>query len=569
MKKPQIRRKQAQSVFQTIYLLALAIVVLNTTSFAQAPVWNWAKAGSGAFADNSSRTVTDNSGNVYVVGSFASTTITFGAITLTNASGGIADLFIVKYDPNGNVIWAKSAGGASTDYASAIAIDNNNNVCIAGSFSSASLTFGPISITNNTSGSSDIFLAKFDSLGNIIWARRAGGTISDFCNGIAIVGNGNILITGSFASSLISFGSTVLTNQGSTDLFVAKYDQNGNVMWAKSHGGSDWDIGLSIKSDVSGNVFVTGYFKSSAINFGSISLTNSSGSSFSDLFLVKYDSNGNVLWAQNPQGLFNKSGNDLATDVNGNVYITGYYQGPTLDFGTITVTNNSPSYSDSFTAKYDNNGNVIWANSTGGAFYDVGNGVSVNANGDVFVVGYFEAPSISFGSNTLVNSGSSDIFILKFASNGTPQWGISTGGPSQDWGNHLAISNTGEIYLTGIFQSPTVTFGSTTLTNAGASFDVWIAKLSELTGIHEHSQLATFLLSPNPASNQFSINLNGSFENAEVQITDVTGKEVFRNTFYENEQLILNTAELADGLYTVNITTREFTGSSKLIVQKK
>ncbi|MBK8415144.1 MAG: T9SS type A sorting domain-containing protein [Bacteroidetes bacterium] len=139
----------------------------------------------------------------------------------------------------------------------------------------------------------------------------------------------------------------------------------------------------------------------------------------------------------------------------------------------------------------------------------------------------------------------------------------------QDWGNHLAISNTGEIYLTGIFQSPTVTFGSTTLTNAGASFDVWIAKLSELTGIHEHSQLATFLLSPNPASNQFSINLNGSFENAEVQITDVTGKEVFRNTFYENEQLILNTAELADGLYTVNITTREFTGSSKLIVQKK
>ncbi len=134
MKKPQIRRKKAQSVFQTIYLLALAIVVLNTTSFAQTPVWNWAKAGSGAFNDNSSRTVTDNSGNVYVVGSFASTTIAFGAITLTNASGGIADLFIVKYDPNGNVIWAKSAGGTYTDYASAIAIDNNNNVCIAGSF---------------------------------------------------------------------------------------------------------------------------------------------------------------------------------------------------------------------------------------------------------------------------------------------------------------------------------------------------------------------------------------------------------------------------------------------------
>ncbi len=254
---------------------------------------------------------------------------------------------------------------------------------------------------------------------------------------------------------------------GSMDLYVAKYDQNGNVIWAKSHGGSGWDTGLGIKSDISGNVFVTGYFKSSAINFGSISLTNSSGGSFSDLFIVKYDSNGNVQWAKNPQGVLNESGNDIATDVNGNVYITGYYQSATLDFGTITVSNNSPSYYDSFTAKYDNNGNVTWANSTGGAFSDVGNGISVNTNGEVFVVGYFEGPSISFGNNTLVNSGSSDIFILKFGSNGTPQWGISTGGPSQDWGNHLAISNSGEIYLTGYFQSPTVTFGSTTLTNAG------------------------------------------------------------------------------------------------------
>ena len=514
MEKPHISSKKTQSVFETILLIVLAIVLINTTSFAQTPVWNWAKAGSGSFNENSSRTATDNSGNVYVAGSFASTTIAFGAISLTNAGASTSDLFIVKYDPNGNVIWAKSAGGSYGDQATAIAIDSNNNVCVAGSFESASLTFGSISLTNNTVGASDIFLAKFDSLGNIIWAKRAGGTISDICNGIATVGNGNILITGSYASPTISFGSTVFTNSGSMDLYVAKYDQNGNVIWAKNHGGSGWDTGLGIKSDISGNVFVTGYFKSSAINFGSISLTNSSGS-FSDLFLVKYDSNGIVQWAKNPQGVLNESGNDIATDVNGNVYITGYYQSDTLDFGTITVSNNSPSYYDSFTAKYDNNGNVIWANTTGGAFADVGNGISVNTNGEGFVVGYFEGPSISFGNNTLVNSGSSDIFILKFGSNGTPQWGISTGGQSQDWGNHLAISNTGEIYLTGYFQSPTITFGSTTLTNAGF-FDVWTAKLSELTGIHEQGHPATILLSPNPASNQFSINLNGSFVKSEI-----------------------------------------------------
>ena len=89
--------------------------------------------------------------------------------------------------------------------------------------------------------SNDIFLAKFESLGNIIWAKRAGGSVSDFCNGIATDGNGNILITGSYASPLIAFGSTVFTNPCSIDLYVAKYDNNGNVIWARSHGGSDWD----------------------------------------------------------------------------------------------------------------------------------------------------------------------------------------------------------------------------------------------------------------------------------------------------------------------------------------
>ncbi|MBK9401513.1 MAG: SBBP repeat-containing protein [Bacteroidetes bacterium] len=568
MEKPQISRKKTQSVFETIYLIALAIVLFNTNNFAQTPGWNWAKGGSGSFNENPGRIATDNSGNVYVAGSFASTTIAFDAITLTNAGSSTSDLFIVKYDPNGNVIWAKSAGGLNSDQATGIAIDSNNNVCIAGSFESSSLTFGPISITNNSIGSHDIFLAKFDSLGNIIWAKRAGGSVSDFCNGIATDGNGNILITGSYASPLIAFGSTVFTNPGSMDLYVAKYDNNGNVIWARSHGGSDWDTGLSIKADISGNVFVTGYFKSSAINFGSISLTNSTGNSFSDLFIVKYDINGIVQWAKNPQGTANESGNDIATDVNGNVYITGYYQSATLDFDTITITNNSPSYYDSFTAKYDNNGNVSWANTTGGTFPDVGNGISLNTNGDVYVAGYFESPSISIGNNTLFNSGSSDIFILKFSNNGAPQWGISTGGTSQDLGNHLAISISGEIYLTGIFQSTTVPFGSTTLTNAGF-FDVWTAKLSELTGIHENSHTATFLLSPNPASNQFSINLNGSFEKSEIQITDITGKEVYRHTFFENNALIVNTGGLADGLYTVTITTRAFTGSRKLIIQKK
>lgn len=181
-----------------------------------------------------------------------------------------------------------------------------------------------------------------------------------------------------------------------------------------------------------------------------------------------------------------------------------------------------PSYYDSFTAKYDNNGNVVWANTTGGTFPDVGNGISVNTNGEVYVTGYFESPSISIGNNTFLNSGSSDIFILKFSNNGVPTVGNQQSRNVTGFWKSSCNQYLWAIYLTGMFQSTTVPFGSTTLTNAGF-FDVWTAKLSELTGIHENSHPATFLFPPNPASNQFSINLNGEFWKSEIQITDITG----------------------------------------------
>ncbi|MEK7263262.1 MAG: SBBP repeat-containing protein [Bacteroidota bacterium] len=135
--------------------------------------------------------------------------------------------------------------------------------------------------------------------------------------------------------------------------------------WAKRARGGGYDYGKGIATDENGNCYVTGYFNSSTITFGSVMLTNTDNSGSSDMYLVKYDSSGNVLWANCAGGYSADYGNSIATDGNGNCYVTGYFWSPTITFGSVTLIN-ANSFSDMFVVKYDSNGNVVWAKRAGG-----------------------------------------------------------------------------------------------------------------------------------------------------------------------------------------------------------
>ena len=201
----------------------IALLILSgVNANAQALNWQWAKSAGGTTLDAGYSISTDAGGNVLVTGSFFADSITFGSTTLINAGGGNADIFVVKYDASGNALWAKSAGGTSSDDEGlGISTDASGNVLVTGFFSSPTITFGSTTLTN--AGSRDIFVVKYDASGNALWAKSAGGTSSDD-RGFAIStdASGNVLVTGSFQSSSITFGSTTLTNAGSTDIFVAK-----------------------------------------------------------------------------------------------------------------------------------------------------------------------------------------------------------------------------------------------------------------------------------------------------------------------------------------------------------
>jgi hypothetical protein len=374
----------------------------------------WAKsAGSGDY-DYAFHVCNDASGNAYVVGRFQGASITFGSTTLTNAAVGKTDIFVVKYDGSGNVLWAKNAGGTKDDGATGAATDASGNLYVTGWFKDSAIVFGSTTLINASKDTTDIFLTKYDSNGNVLWAKRAGGTKNDYPTGVATYGSTGVFITGYYYSSPISFSPLTLINSGNSDDFIAKYDNNGNILWATKVGGSDYDYAYGVATDPSGNVYQTGVFYN-FLYFGSTLLTSAGGS---DIFLAKYDGNGtgSVLWAKRAGGTDYDYTNGITTDAGGNIYLTGYYSSYTCAFDTTTLTNPyATSTSDIFIAKYNSSGTGLWAKTAGGSGQDDATGVCIDATGNGYVAGYYNSPTMAFGSTTLTSSSFNNVFLAKLS----------------------------------------------------------------------------------------------------------------------------------------------------------
>ena len=450
-----------EDIMKKTFLLSI-LALCSVALFAQNVNWLLAKKAGGTDLDWGNAIAVDANGNSYITGVFYGSA-TFGTTTLT--SSGYGDIFVAKMDSNGNWLWAKKAGGTDYDYGNGIAVNTNGNSYITGFFGE-NATFGTTTLTSSGYYDYDIFVAKLDSNGNWLWAKKAGGTSED--NGLSITfdANGNSYVTGYFESSA-TFGTTTLTSNQYEDIFVAKLDSNGNWLWAKQAGGINDDYGWSISVDDNGNSYVTGYFGSSA-TFGTATLTSSGGS---DIFVAKMDSNGNWLWAKKAGGTSEDKGYSIALDDNGNSYVTGVFYG-SATFGTATLTS-SGNY-DIFVAKLDSNGNWFWAKKAGGINDDYGWSISVDDNGNSYVTGVFYG-SATFGTTTLISSGDADIFVAKLDSSGNWLWAKQAGGTNDDQSYSIAVDESRKGYVTGYF-SGSANFGTTTLTSSGSS-DIFISKI--------------------------------------------------------------------------------------------
>lgn len=528
--------------------------------------WPWSKDATTTFSGvNLGLSVsTDTFGNVFITGEFR-TNITFGSFTLMNAdqSGVGYDFFLTKYDSSGQVLWAKRAGDTPMDGGFSVSTDLNGNAIVTGTFASSSITFGSFTLTNNSAGNEDIFVVKYDTNGNVLWAKNAGGAISDQVHSISVDTMGNSFVTGDFLSATMAFGSTIIPGPG---MFIAKYDPMGNILWAKSVLSTNGlrNIGLSVSADKTGNAFVTGEFKSSTIIFDNDTLSNASNNGNRDIFLVKYDGVGNVLWAKNAiGGLLDESSFSVSTDPAGNAFITGYFASDTLFFDAIMLTNNNGLNQQAFIAKYEPNGNAIWARSGHSNNAATGYSISADVNGNIYVTGTFN-DTIVFGSTILILPWTppGPMFLLKCDPNGDIlcAWDNESGGYAQ---NAVSADRFGNADCVGNFSNNPFVVGSDTFALTG-QVNVFVGKYrcDNNVGYDELNNEQNILIYPNPSAGIFTLN-NGN-TTGEIFIYNPLGEIVFQSKVISSTST-LDLSSQSDGIYFLRFVTDKENYSASLI----
>lgn len=430
----------------------------------------WAKniGGDNIYSGTVGYSITvDLNGFVYVTGSFGNS-VDFdpGPGTQIITSNGGFNTFVLKLDTNGDFIWAKAVGsgfieaGLIYDVGKSIKTNSNGDVYVSGNFG-GTVDFDPGTGVYNLSsnGYGDIFILKLDTNGSFIYAKAFGSNLNDLGNSIDLDALGNIYCTGWFVNT-VDFdpgaGINSVTSNGGADVFILKLAPNGNFVWVKKFGSAgDHDMGTTIHIDNNGNIYTTGHFRASCdFNPGAGNYTLSSNGG-PDIFVQKLNSSGVFVWARKIGGTSSDQGNDLSTDSNGNVYITGYFTG-TVDFdpgpGNFSLMSSS-NYTDQFIQKLDANGNFLWAGQNGSnSQNDEGLGIAIDENDAIYSTGYFWYtadfdPSIS---NYFLNSnGYTDIFVQKLIPcNYNPGIDIvNSCGPYQ-WidGNYYFVSNNTAIH---------------------------------------------------------------------------------------------------------------------------
>lgn len=572
---------------KTIFHLVLFTTIL-VQSNAQSLDYRWARNGGGEDTDIGNAIATDLNGNVIVVGTFISDTIMFGNTELANSDSLSNSMFVAKYNSSGDLLWARNPTTPSankTTNGDGVATDANGNVFVAGDMSTDSVNFdGNWIVFDNASYS---YIAKYDSDGNFVWLRKAFGAYGT--EGVAVDGNGDVILA---AKNAISFDGSVATNDGTGKHFVAKYSNSGDFVWASyatfssasSYGfNSEWD-NKTVHVDGDDNVYMAGWSGLDTTFFNddkTIYVANNA--SLRNSFLVKYNSNGEALWAKGAEknGIPNivsyPTPEGIYTSEN-HVYLTGWWYGDSLRFDNNQIISDFMGSSQNmFVAKFDMLGNNVWFRTLGSQGNDYGNGIALDSEENVYLVGTTEGSELHYNNNQIGTSLSGNHasvfkidpngdFLEYIQSNNTPFLGTS-------FGNAIEIDGSDSIFVTGGF-SGSVAFGDDTLTSTVSINwqDMFVSKLfNDFTiGINSSEPISNNLkLYPNPTSRLIMIDLNNenAIEETEISIYTVSGELVWSEILKQNRQQI-NVADLSNGIYLIEIKSAQKVEKQKLIIQR-
>lgn len=369
--------------------------------------YEWVQEVSGRPGPSPGHTIAvDASGNVYLVGDYIGASANFGSFQLSSSNTANGKLFVAKFAPTGTCLGAWQADATGETYGAALALDPTGNIYITGAFRTGTVSFGSTTLSNVQANSgSNVFVAKLNAGGNWAWAVQSTssnyGFIQDGGSSIAVTAQGEAYITGSFDSSAITFGSTVLNGANAyTDAFVAKVDAGGQWMWAHRIGGGAYDDGTSVALGPAGQVYICGTYQGQMDANSWVRPINTSGAF--EVYVALLNSNGTVQWATHAGGPDVEIVTEMTADADGNAYLAGYFDSAASAFGTATLTNSAGQYkNNAFVAKIDQLGTWQWAQQSVGADDDRAYGLAVDPSGIAWVIGACRSPTTAFSTVSL------------------------------------------------------------------------------------------------------------------------------------------------------------------------
>ncbi|MGP8214070.1 MAG: T9SS type A sorting domain-containing protein [Bacteroidia bacterium] len=582
--------------------LYIIFMFFSFTFNATAQNWLWAneaKLNSPASVGDGTASAIDGAKNVYIMGDFIDT-VFFGTKRLITTQAG--NIYIVKYDSTGKMLWtaqSKSNSVYSFAYSSSITTDKSGNAYVVGEFYDT-VSFGSYHLYYPSFAStfSSMFIVKYSPNGKVLWAKQPHMDTNSVCSGssISIDNKGNIYVTGNFGDT-VKFGNDTLISDDQ-DIFLAKYDSNGNVIWARqSHSPSMYciEVASSLAIDNLSNIYVTGNFQDSilfdkdTLKGGNVNLGFNN-----NFFLVKYDSSGNVLWAKQSSFLSYKSGgsgNSIALDNASNAYITGYFRDSIMFDNTLLSV--LPSY-ELFLVKYSPNGNFAWAKQA----YKLdttamwsGFTLSIDTLSNIYLAGgAYNSVSgnykVRFDSTTFTTyiapNGDGASLLLKLDTTGNLKYGVLLPFGGDD-ANPLICDQSGKyIYWSGDIYGLGV-FGSDSMLSQGdeVPFVARIGEFSKPDGVEEIPVISlTSMVFPNPSKGIFTIQSSVANGQSSVEVYNMLGEKIASSNsskggeFYslplggEGWAIDLNNQPNGIYLYRINSEDGNLISSGKLIIQK-
>jgi hypothetical protein len=440
-------------------LLTLLLTLPITLSAQQ---WNWAaSAGGGGNVDFCFGIATDSQGNAYWVGSLSGT-VDFGCGTITDGNSDVMG-FIAKRSPDGACQWVRAITvGFNDAWAYAVAIDAEDRIYVTGSYN-GNADFGS-GITLNSLGVDDIFLARYDTAGTCLWARRAGSSgSSDEALGVAVSEDGGVFIAGFSGGTTIGFDGISIPNAGNfRQLVIARYDSTGTVQWARASTGNGQGKSCRAISVVGDRVFVTGQVGFTTASYDGLALTP--GSTGAHLYVLATDLDGNGVWARS-YGNGDNEGMGISADTLGNVFVAARLWGNLfLPHDTLSSVS---SNDDILVMKLDREGVFQWARSTGSTQRDLAWDVEADGMGNVLVGAQFNQ-SIDFFGTPFTALGGEDMLIAKLDGGGGVVWASRPSGFQRDIPLciHRQATAPNEVYFGGYYWG-VITYDNTTIDDVG------------------------------------------------------------------------------------------------------